>query len=476
MTFNFRKLGYCLILVALFGACNQEQEETTTYEETKSGAAVAMEEWALVRSYPEGKIHMSNLALAHEAQQALIGFRDNPAEWDALGPKNFGGRTLCLAFHPDNPDIVYAGSASGGLWKSATAGVGVEAWERVPLGHPVLGVSSIAINPDDPNEMYIGTGEVYNYTVAMPGVSNRLTRGSYGMGILKTTDGGATWEKSLDWSYNEMRGVWDVIINPQNTNTIWATTTEGTYRSFDAGISWSLIHDFPMGMDLELHPTDTSILFASYGGYESPDAGIFRSTDGGDSFQLLSGLPADYSGKAMLSISLSDPDILYVSLADAFESRGLYKSEDGGDSWDLVNTDDIARFQGWYSHDVAIKPDDPNTLIYTGVDLFKSVDGGTTVLQKAVWFNWFFGQTPVGGPEGPPDYVHADIHAAYYSPFDSNTVFVATDGGVFVSEDNGENWSGRNGGYQTQQFYAKFSSSLTNPDLAIGGLHGDEFE
>lgn len=468
MSHIHRSLEVLLLVAFLSNACTSHQEPE--YDETKSGAALAMEEWARLRSYPDGKIHTRNLSLAHEAQQATLSFRDNPATWDALGPKNFGGRTLCLAFHPSDPNVLFAGSASGGLWKTTTAGVGAQAWERVALGHPVLGVSSIAINPDDPDEMYIGTGEVYNYTVAMPGVSNRLTRGSYGMGILKTTDGGATWEKSLDWSYEEMQGVWDVLVNPENTNTVWATTTEGTYRSFDAGQSWALVHDFPMGMDLELHPTDTSVLFATYGGYESPQAGVFRSLDGGSTFQPLTGLPNDYSGKAMLSISPSNPDIIYISLADAFESRGLYKSEDGGDSWALVNTDDVARFQGWYSHDVAIKPDDPNTLIYTGVDLFKSTNGGLNIEQKAFWFKWYFGQTPVGGPEGPFDYVHADMHAAYYAPFDNNTVFVATDGGVFVSEDNGETWSGRNGGYQTQQFYAKFSNSLTNPNLAIGGL------
>jgi photosystem II stability/assembly factor-like uncharacterized protein len=468
MSHTYRLFIALLMGILLFSDCQYHQEPDS--REKKSGAALAMEEWARVRSYPDGKISMRNLAIAHEAQQATLVFRDNPADWEALGPKNFGGRTICLAFHPSNPGVIYAGSASGGLWKTTTAGVGVEAWERVPLGHPVLGVSSIAINPENPDEMYIGTGEVYNYTVAMPGVSNRLTRGSYGMGILKTTNGGLTWEKALDWSYEEMRGVWDVLINPENTNTVWAATTEGTYRSTDAGQNWGLVHDFPMGVDLELHPTDTSVLFATYGGYESPQAGIFRSTDGGVSFQAVAELPTDYSGKAMLSISPSNPEVIYISIADAFESRGLYKSEDGGVTWTLVNNDDIARFQGWYSHDVAIKPDDPNTLIYTGVDLFKSTNGGLTVEQKAYWFKWLLGQTPVGGPEGPFDYVHADIHAAYYSPFDNNTVFVATDGGIFTSEDNGETWSGRNGGYQTQQFYAKFSNSLTNPDLAIGGL------
>lgn len=459
-----------LLAVGLCMALFSCKESSPVAELKKGGAALAMEEWALYRSYPEGRIWQRNLHQAFEQQQLAVSFRDANPEWEPLGPRNFGGRTLCIAFHPEDPGIIYAGSAGGGLWKSATAGIGPQAWERVPLGFPVIGVSSIAIDPSNPDVMYVGTGEVYNYTIATPAVYDRLTRGSYGSGLLKTTDGGQSWQKSIDWSYEEMKGIWDVLVNPLNTQTVFAATTEGLYRSYNAGASWNLVHDFPMGIDMEMHPVDTNILYVSHGGHNSPASGVFKSEDGGNSFTLMAGLPDSYSGRALISISPSDPDILYASMANSQSGIGLFRSDDGGGSWGLVNPSDVASYQGWYSHDVAIKPDNPETVIWTGIDTYKSTDGGNSLQQKTNWFAWDFGQTPVGGPEGPPNYVHADIHAACYSPFDDNTVFLATDGGVFVSTDNGETWEGRNGGYQSQQFYAVFACSPTNPNLAMGGL------
>jgi len=117
-------------------------------------------------------------------------------EWQAIGPHNTGGRTNAIAFNPQNPNTIYAGSASGGLWRSYTGGVGVDAWYYVPTGIPILGVSSITFAPNDSNIIYIGTGEVYNYAGAGYGAAYRNLRGTYGMGILKTTDGGQSWVKS----------------------------------------------------------------------------------------------------------------------------------------------------------------------------------------------------------------------------------------------------------------------------------------
>ncbi len=456
-----------LWLLALSLGC---REKALPEEEKQSGASRAMEEWALVRAYPDGRIWQRNIVQAFEQRQLELVFRDENPVWEALGPRNFGGRAISLAFHPTDPGIIYVGAASGGLWKTTTAGIGAQAWERVPLGHPVLGVGAIAINPANPDEMYVGTGEVYNYTAASPGVSNRLTRGSYGIGILKTTDGGLSWEKSLDWSFEELTGVWDLVVNPANPATVFAATTEGIYRTHDAGASWQLAHDYPMGVDIELHPLDTNIVFVTHGGYESPLSGIFRSDDGGNTFYLIPGLPGSFNGRAQFAISPSNPDVMYISIANAFASLGLFRSTDGGASWSNINASDVAKYQGWYSHDVAVKPDNPFSIIYTGIDVFKSTNGGSALAQKTYWYAWWLEQTPVGGPEGPPDYVHADIHGAYYSPFDPNAIFLVTDGGVFASEDNGESWEGRNGGFQTQQFYANFSNSPTNPNLAMGGM------
>lgn len=441
---------------------------------TESGAGKALDAWAFVRAYPDKKISMRAFSLAFESkmrEQQTSSRNLSMSPWEPMGPMNIGGRMLCLGINPLNPQTIYAGSASGGLWKTHTEGAGVVGWERMDLGHPVLGVGAISISPADTNVMYVGTGEVYNYQNTAPGIANRITRGSYGIGILKTTNGGQTWTKSLDWAYGDLRGVADLQINPLNPNTVFAATSEGLYRSRDAGDSWQLVHNILMAVDIEMHASDTTTVFVSHGNLGTAGSGIYRSQDGGTSFsKLTNGLPASYTGKSLLAISESNPNILYASVANTFISIGLYRSDDGGDSWTLKNTDDVAKYQGWYSHDVAIHPLHPDTIIYVGIETWKSTDGGTTLSQKSVWSSWDFGQTPVGGPEGPPYYVHADIHAAYFHPDNPDKSLLATDGGMFVSADVGENWEGRNGSFQATQFYANFSNSTSDSSLAIGGM------
>lgn len=461
---------FLMLGMSFFLSCSKK---SLPVQERQSGAGIAMDAWAGMRSYPDGRLYSSRIASAHSVRQEQATSRGegNEANWRGLGPKNIGGRTLCLAFHPTDPDIMFAGSASGGLWKTTTAGVGYVAWEYVPTGFPVLGVGAIAIDPVDPDIMYIGTGEVYNYQNVGTGFGVRVNRGTYGIGILKTTDGGATWTKSLDWSYSELRGVQRLQINPLNHNTIFAATTEGLYRSYDAGDSWSVVSNIPMAVDIEIHPGDTNTVYITHGSYSNIVNGIYRSVDGGSTFvELTNGLPANYTGKALLGRSFSNPDIIYASIANFDAQVGLYKTTNGGDSWSLINSSDIATYQGWFAHDVVVKPDDPNTILFCGVDGYKSTDGGLSLEQKSYWYNWDFGQTPVGGPEGPSDYVHADIHAVYYHPADDNVVFAVTDGGIFYSGDNGESWEGRNGSYQTQQFYANFSNSSQDSLFAIGGM------
>ena len=157
-----------------------------------------------------------------------------------MGPKNIGGRTLTIAVDPHNSSVIYAGSA-GGVMKSTTAGKSSLksngqfefGWQQVPLGFPVVSVSNIAINPQNSDEIYIGTGEVYNQELTMKSIYDHFTRGTYGIGILKSTDG-KSWQRVWTES-KEMRGVQDIVINPMNPRSVWATTTEGVYVSHNAG-------------------------------------------------------------------------------------------------------------------------------------------------------------------------------------------------------------------------------------------------
>ncbi|MFI5219838.1 MAG: T9SS type A sorting domain-containing protein [Bacteroidia bacterium] len=468
------RIFYALIVLAVISSCHRESIKKNSFDEEKEEAAEAFSHWFTSRAFPYDNIQMSNYSRAFtefRQKESMLRATSFPGSWSCIGPMNFGGRTLCLAFNPQNPNTIYAGSAAGGLWRSYSGGMGITAWQPVPTGFPILGIGAIAVNPADSNEIYIGTGEVYNYQNTGTGFAVRTTRGTYGIGILKSTDGGITWAKSLDWQYDELRGVQDIVINPQNPNTVFAATSEGTYRTFDNGTTWTLVHPVLMATDIAMNPNDTSMVFVASGNSFSANPGIYKSVNGGSTFtQLITGLPSSWSGKVLLSISQSQPNIIYASIANQLAQIGFYKSVDYGASWTLVNTEDIALYQGWYAHDVAVRPDNPNEVICVGIDAWKSYDGISTVTQKSFWYNWDFSATPIGGPEGPPDYVHADIHHVYFHPTNFDIVYYVTDGGIFRSDDGGETFAGYNGMYHTTQFYANLSNSPTDSLFVIGGM------
>ena len=136
-------------------------------------------------------------------------------------------------------------------------GQGRYAWEHVPVGFPVLGIGAILIDPNNPNVMYLGTGEVYHsFGVTEPGTINRFTRGTYGLGILKTEDGGLNWTQVLKFDAENLVGVSDLEMSRQNQNEVYAATTLGTYQTKNGGQDWDLIHPVGPAIDIELDPTD----------------------------------------------------------------------------------------------------------------------------------------------------------------------------------------------------------------------------
>ncbi|MGH1365591.1 MAG: FlgD immunoglobulin-like domain containing protein [Calditrichia bacterium] len=454
-------------------------QETTPSEDKISGAYQALNMLGAQRTYPFQQLPENAHYAAFEQAKALRASKNktlhNDSEWNDIGPKNLGGRTLTVALNPQNPSTVYAGSASGGLWRSYSEGRGVDAWEYVSTGFPTLAVSSITFAPGDSSTMYLGTGEVYNYSAAGTGAAYRSTRGSYGIGILKSTDGGATWAKSLDWSYNQQHGVWAIKVNPLNPNTVWAATTEGVYKSTDAGTNWNHVLDVIMATDLQISPVDTNIVFAGCGNFASIGHGVYRSTDSGTNWDKLSeGLPATFNGKILLDMTnLPLGNTLYASIGNGFSfSDGfswLCSSVDNGENWTIETTLDYSKWQGWYSHDVAVNPTNPQEVFTVGIEIYKSTNGGSNLAIKST-NGTFSGRVPPEGPEGPATYSHPDHHEVVYHPTDSNILYFANDGGVFRTIDGGETFESCNGGLQTSQFYGGFSSAVTDSQRAIGGF------
>lgn len=442
-----------------------------------SGAYHALSFFGDARMYPEKHLPENAYFTAWKKAKKMSEAQSlsrNVDPWESMGPHNRGGRTLGLAFNPQNENTLYAGSASGGLWRSYTAGEGINAWQRVDVGYPVLGVSCIEIMPEDTLDMFIGTGEVYNYFAAGTGAAYRSTRGSYGIGILRSTDGGTTWAPSLDFSYDQNKGIWDIEIAPSNHDIIYAATTDGVYKSTDGGDSWNLVLDVVMANDIVVHPDDADLVAVGCGNFASEGFGIYRTDNGGSSwYKINQGLPVFYEGKIQMAIAPSDPMIIYASIGNGFSSATgaswLCRSEDFGNTWEIRNTTDYSKWQGWFSHDVAVNPTDPDDITVIGIELWRSSDGGTTLVQKSTG-GAGFNNPPIAGADGNPDYIHSDIHEVIYHPTDPNTIYTGSDGGVHRTQDGGETFLGLNARYQTAQFYNGFSNSYQDPNFCQGGL------
>ncbi len=463
-----------------------EEESLTAYE--------MMGMWGEMRAYPFPSIPDGKLNIAYrkfkddemrsKAKRVQLMGPDAPTiPWTPLAPKNFAGRILCMAFHPADANTMWVGSASGGLWKTTnggTGGVNGINWTNVPTGFPVLGISAIAVNQSNPNEIYLGTGEVYNSGGnGYEGHNNRIFRGSYGIGILKSTDGGTTWSKSLDFASSNLKGIADLIINPLKPSTVFAATTDGVYRSFNSGATWSLIHSTPMAMDICMKPGDTSTMYVGCGNFTSAGNGIYKTTNAGASSpsftKLTSGLPSTISGMIRLSISTANTSKVYASIGKSpgsSASSGLYSSSNNGSTWSKASSTAYINNQGWYAHDVVASPSNANTVYVAEMDIYRTTTGGGTLSKRSDWSKWDFNNTTVGATyEGTTtNYVHADIHRLYISPFSSTTLFACTDGGLFKSTNSASSFTGLNGGLQTAQIYAYMAASNTDANFMICGL------
>ena len=351
---------------------------------------------------------------------------DNIGHWRCIGPFR-GGRVVTVAGHPTELGTFYFGACAGGVWKTEDAG---QYWENISDGFfKTASVGALAVSESDPNVIYAGMGEA---TIRIDV--------SHGDGVYKSTDGGRSWKHiGLD----DTRHIGKLRIHPTDPDTVFVAALghafgrneqRGVFRSTDGGESWEhvlFVSDKAGAVDLSIDPTNPRIIYASiWEVYRSfhmmssggEDSGIWRSLDGGDSWENISaneGLPAGILGKVGIAASPAQAGRVYALVEHA--EGGMYRSDDHGDSWKFVarNNDIISR--AWYYMHLTPDPQDADTVYVNNLRFWKSIDGGRTYQM-------------IGTP-------HGDNHDLWIDPQNPQRMVQGNDGGACVSLNGGASWS-----------------------------------
>ena len=354
------------------------------------------------------------------------------------GQPNGNGRVNAIAFHPTSPTHIYVGAPAGGLWISTDAGT---SWQSFTDVLPTLGVSSIAIDYTNTNIIYIGTGD-------------RDAGDAVGMGVFKSVDGGTTFTPANDNMSSATVG--RLLIDPVNHNTLFAASSNGLFKTTDGGTTWNLVKSGNF-KEVVFRPGNPAIMYASKSG------DFWRSADHGETWTKISGV-GNYS-RGVIGVTPASPGVVYFVTVDGSEYGATYRSNDSGLSFTLMsNAPNIMSWgcnggtggQGWYDLDVAVDPNDANTLYVGGVNVFKSTNGGV---------NWQINSHWTGSCSVPA--VHADCHVLEFSSADG-MLYAGNDGGIYRTPDGGNTWTEITSGIAISQVY-KIGQAATNKDKVMNG-------
>lgn len=348
-------------------------------------------------------------------------------QYRCIGPHR-GGRVTAVEGIPSRPFTFFMGSTGGGVWKTTDAGT---SWQNISDKYFEAGsIGAIAVAPSDPNVIYVGTGS-----------ADPRGNVSAGCGLYRSTDGGDTWQSIGLRSAGQVA---KIVVHPQNPSLVYAAVLgnvfgpspeRGVYRSTDGGNSWQqqlFISDRTGAIELVMDPNNARILYAGMWTAErkpwtiidgSDEGGVWKSTDGGDTWtQLTNGLPTGLVGRIGMAVSPQNSKRIWVLQEAKEETKGgLYVSEDGGESWERINRKHDYRQRAWYYSRIYADPQDEFTLYLCNVGFYKSIDGGLNFTRV---------RTP-----------HGDNHALWINPDNPNIMVQANDGGANVSLNGGKTWS-----------------------------------
>jgi PKD repeat protein len=404
--------------------------------------------WTGQHIYPDGSRHEADKV--YKAYNQYLNEHPNAkstnGEWENLGPFNLPGgekgykglgRINAIAFHPSDPNIVFIGAPAGGFWKYDSG-----TWTGTTDVLPTLGVSSIVVDWQNPDNIYIGTGD-------------RDAGDAVGMGVFKSTDGGQTW---LQWN----TGMGNTIVgrmlqHPTNPDLIYAATGSGIFKTTDAGANWEQIKTGG-SKDIVFKPGNTNILYAVQG------SSFYKSTDAGDNWEhITNGLVSGQ--RAAIAVTPANPEVVYFIQTQNSAFKGLYRSTNSGESFTEQSTSpNIMSWgcnggdggQAWYDLDIAADPNDENTIFAGGVNCFKSSNGGITWNISSHWW----------GDCGVPS-VHADMHVLEYNPL-NDRLYAGNDGGVYYSPNGGSSWPEITSGLPIGQVYRIGQCKITKDNVING--------
>lgn len=382
----------------------------------------------------------------------VAGPRTGPSglNWTPLGPRpildegwsgndDASGRVVSIAPHPTDPNTVYIASASGGIWKTTDAGLN---WAPLTDELSILNHGCVTIDPSNPETVYAGTGE--------------YTTQSNGDGLFRSTDGGAMWERIGTVAQVGSRCS-RVVVDPTDPLVIHITGNSGYSRTDDGGGNWTRYLTGGCS-DVALKPGDPSTVFVGRHG-----DGIYRSTNGGDSFtKLTTGLPGSNVNRILLAVAPSNPNMVYTAIINGSAGlRGFYKSTNGGDAWtEMTNTPNFPYPQGWYDAFVGVDPTNENVVYAGGVfpsyavaGVIKSTTGG------ASWSDITYGA-------GGSSQLHPDQHAIAFGP--TGTIWIGNDGGAWKSNNQGFSWINCNATLAVTQNY-NIAVHPSDPSKVMGG-------
>jgi photosystem II stability/assembly factor-like uncharacterized protein len=371
----------------------------------------------------------SAIAGAQEAAPAVALPDLSHLQWRTLGPGGIGGRIVDFAVAPDDVDTIYAGTAQSGVWKSVNGGM---SWEPIFDQEGSLAIGGLDVAATNPNIVWAGTGESNG---------RNIVSASWGDGVYKSEDAGRSW-RNMGLATSQHIG--RVRIHPRDAATVYvpvigslvhhdatANAARGLWRTRDGGETWTKIlsaGDRAGFFDLAFDPRDPSVMYATTWERErvdwrflpvGDDGGVFRSDDGGDTWQRLgNGLPTTQFGKVGLSVCASAPDTIYT----IFEGPegGVFRSQDRGASWERRNS--RRKGSNYYSQ-VRCDPNDPDRVYQLETAFNVSHDGGGTFANELA--------------DKP---VHVDHHALWINPANSDHLVLGNDGGIYITRDRGLNW------------------------------------